>query len=89
VEVHVSAFESARLAGEIIGVLLVAGSGFIWIVKLLWRTNTKLDGVNDRLDKLNGSVARHEGELSKQKELNAYLKGTIGMSLKESGEDMK
>lgn len=73
-----SEFETVRLIGEIIGVVLAFAGGFAWIAKLLYRTHTKLDGVNDRLDRLNGSVAKHEGELIAQKELNAWFSGVLG-----------
>jgi hypothetical protein len=70
--------ELIRLVGEIIGVIAAFFGGFLWIARLLWKTHTKLDGVNSRLDKLNGSVAKHEGELIAQKELNAWFSGVLG-----------
>jgi hypothetical protein len=77
----VTALETARLLAEVLAILGILGTGFLWIAKNLWKTHTKLDGENTRLDVLNGSVARHEDELAKQRELNAYLKGTIGVPL--------
>lgn len=84
--------ETARLLAEVLAILGIIGTGFLWIAKLLWKTHSKLDGVNEglsavnaHLKQLNGSVARHEDELSKQRELNAYLKGTLGVPMEKEG----
>jgi len=71
--------ETFRLVGEVLAIAGVTGGGFYWLAKLLWRTHSKLDGVNDRLDTLNGTVAHHINEdaviQQKMSEDIAFLKG--------------
>lgn len=83
-----SAFETVRLVGEIVAVILVAGSGFVGLAKLILRsideqreTRAEVQGVNTRLDTLNGKVSRHDDELAEQRELNAWFAGKIGEPL--------
>lgn len=55
-----SELEIARLVAEIIGITITVAGGLWWLSRLIWRAIELLDGVNNRLDVLNGSVKRHD-----------------------------
>lgn len=73
-----SEWETIRIVGEVLTAIGIAGSGFYWLARLLWRTNTKIDSMHTKLDKINGTVARHDGELQLLKEQNAWFSGVLG-----------
>lgn len=61
-----SEWETARLVGEIVSILGFLGGGFWYMAKLLYRTHSKLDtleetveGLDKKQGDLNNSVSRH------------------------------
>lgn len=83
-----SAVETARLVGEIVGIFVVLLAGLGWLTKLLWRVREEVSSVGDSTAKLseefvtlNGTLNRHlDEDLVVQKELGenvAHLKGQM------------
>lgn len=81
--------ETIRLIGEILGVVGILAAGFWrlavhvrnWAKKILTAvddTAVKLNGVNARLDKVNGSIKRLTDSELEIREDMAWLAGKIG-----------
>ena len=81
-----SELEVLRIAGEILalaGVLFTA----VWrLTRVLMALGQKLDGLSDRLDKMNGSVARLDVGANRQLEVNAWVAGRLGENMPKKQE---